>query len=578
MRELKLRRVLSWILAVVMLCGMLSACTPEDIETLNAMFESLYSSGTDAFGDIIILPSGSDMPSLPNITVDPGTPSTPEPEPVPVPESGITLDELMAQLNEQRQNDVRTTISDSEIFLPDYESDEFQSVEFDEEELALLTPEQQHSPQGNLSYEEAALDIDYLFRLLKTSYAPYEYFGGDEVFDKAKENILADISIFGNTISVPRLEKAIIDNLDFMIDSHFSLNSISGVDFDEYVYYYDATHREFRHDESGYFTLIDNEKYYISSENEQYMKLTVGKTGELVYGLIALCKENAVHTLPKNIELFCKSNYKSLDFKVRWITDSYNYATTLVWKDTVDGIPLTGVGAMMVDNDYCIREMNDFVNYAKTLRDEEVFILDLRGNGGGLSTISYMWLYNLTNGAELEGEYSMIYYMSMLNYFVTEGNDDEIIDALLKFDFFSENPELKDELLSEEDDDEYGEGYILETEDSWNDYDGTVFVLCDKAVASAGEMFLLELMDLENVVIFGTNSNGCLISGGTNYYVPVYLPHSGISVYYSTILILTDDSEEFDAKGILPDVVICGEDEAKAAARCWNYYNSETEN
>lgn len=561
MRNLK--RIFALVLALSMLFGVLSACSAEDIETLNAMFEELYVSNSDIIDQY--LPSGTDISDFIEIG-DEGEEA--------LPPSGITLDELKAQLNEQRQNDVRTTISDSEIFLPDYESDEFQNFEFDEEELAFLTDTENYG-KDVLSYDEAEIDVDYLFRILKTAYAPYEYFGGDEVFDKAKADILSDLAIYGGEIKKHQLESTIIENLEFMTDSHFTLNNYSGIEFDEQVYYYDATKREFRHDEKGYFTVVDGERYYIAEENEQYLRLTVGKSGELVYGLIALASEDSSEALPEKILLFCDSNYESVEFSVRWVTDTYSYANNLVWNEEIDGIPLTGVGAMMVDNDYCIDEMNKFVNNAKELRDEEVFILDLRGNMGGLSTISFMWLYNLTNGAEVEGEYAMIYYMSMLNYLVTEGNDEQIIDALLKFDFFEENPELKDELLDEESEDEYGEGYVYETEDSWNEYDGTVIVLCDKAVSSAGEMFLLELMDVENVVIFGTNSNGCLISGGTNYYVPVYLPNSGISVYYSTVLVLTDDSEDFDAIGIQPDVVICGEDEAQAAVRCWNYYNSE---
>ncbi len=562
------KRIFALILALAMLFGVLAACSAEDIATLNAMFEELYESNSDIFDQY--LPSGTDISDFIDMDVISGT------DEEKLPPSGITLDELKAQLNEQRKNDVRTTISDSEIFLPDYESDEFDAVEFDEEELVFLTDTQNYGKEI-LSYDEAEIDVDYLFRILKTSYAPYEYFGGDEVFDKAKADILADLALYGGEIRKHQLESTIIKNLEFMTDSHFTLNSYSGIEFEEQVYYYDATKREFRHDDKGYFTVVEGEKYYIAEENEQYLKLTVGKTGELVYGLIALASEASAEGLPKKIELFCDSNYKSVDFSVRWITDTYSYASNLVWNDNIEGIPLTGVGAMMVDNDYCIDEMNKFVNKAKELKNEEVFILDLRGNMGGLSTISYMWLYNLTGGSEVEGEYAMIYYMSMLNYLVTEGNDEQIIDALLKFDFFEENPELKDELLNEENEDEYGEGYVYETEDGWNEYDGTVIVLCDKAVSSAGEMFLLELMDVENVVIFGTNSNGCLISGGTNYYVPVYLPSSGISVYYSTVLVLTDDSEDFDARGVQPDVVICGEDEAQAAVRCWNYYNG-TEN
>ncbi len=551
MRMTKFRRLTALIIAVAMVAALLSGCQVEEGGTLNVMFEELYVSGSDVTG------TGTDSSGVPDSDVE------------NLPESGITLDELMADLNEQRKNDVRTTISDSSIYLPDYESEEFKAVEFTEEELELLTDEGSYGKDA-LTYAEAESDIDYLFRLLKTAYAPYEYFGGDEVFDKAKDDILFSLFELGDKIDTHEMESIIIENLGFMTDSHFSLD-YSGIEFDEEIYYYDSNLREFRVDDEGYFTVIGGVRYYVASEDEQYLRLTVGKTGELVYAFITLCAEGKQNTLPSDMTITSKDG-EELTLNIRWVKDSYSYAYSLTWEDEVDGIPVTGIGAMMVDDEYYIEDMNEFVNNAKELRDEEVFMLDLRGNMGGLSTISFMWLYNLTNGAEVEGEYTMVYYMSMLNNFVTEGNDEEIIDALLQFDFFEENPDLKEELLEEEED-VLGEAYVYDTEDTWVEYDGTIFVLCDKAVSSAGEMFILELMDVENVVVFGTNSNGCLISGGTNYYVPVYLPNSGISVYYSTALILTDDSERFDARGVQPDVVICGEDEAEAAARCWNYYN-----
>jgi len=573
MKNALLRRIFALVTAAVLFCSVLCACDMEQLEAFNEILNSMNSSDSDIdiedfYNMLDEEMSISDFFEISPTDSDELSPSDTE----NLPESGVTLDSLKATLNEIRKNDVRTTISDSEIFLPDYESEEFEIIEFGEPELELLTPD---FPERKdvLNYEEAENDVDYLFRILKTSYAPYEYFGGDEVFDKAKADILADLAEFNNKMTSYDMQNAIIKHLGFMKDSHFALNSYSGIEFAEEVYYYDSTLREFRHDDAGYFTVVGGVKYYVSAEDEQYLRLTVGDTGELVYAFITLCEEGNLSALPCEVILTSEDGSKTPTLELDWITDSYSYAKYLTWDKPQGDIPVTGIGAMMVDDKYYIAEMNAFVNRAKELRDEEVFILDLRGNMGGLSTISYMWMYNLTNGVEVEGEYTMVYYMSMLNDLVTMGNDEQIVEALLQFDFFEENPDIKEELLSEEEEDVLGEGYVYDTVDIWTEYDGTIFVLCDKAVSSAGEMFILQLIDLENVVVFGTNSNIGLISGGTNYYVPVYLPNSGISVYYSTVLVLTDDSEDFDARGIQPDVVICGEDEAAAVERCWNYYN-----
>ena len=111
MRICNLRRIIAALLVTVMLCGVLGACTPEDLDTLNAMFEDLYSSSDNlSFGfqteqDTVITGDTENLP-----------------------ESGITLDELMEGLNEERKNDVRTNISDADMtIIYRYLRDEFSS-------------------------------------------------------------------------------------------------------------------------------------------------------------------------------------------------------------------------------------------------------------------------------------------------------------------------------------------------------------------------------------------------------------------------------------------------------------------
>ena len=561
----KIKRIVALALAVVMIFT-LSAC--DLLGDSLGMFESLASAS-----DLLDQMGGLDQISMDDIAAM--MPDGIEPtgnvdyDGDKTPTSGITLDELKAQLNEARKNDTRTNLSGSDQYLPDYESAAFKAIEFTDEELAALS--KAHGGVAQITAKQAQEDIDTLQRIFKTAYAPYEYFGGDEVFDKAFDNMRAAVSsASSNNISTTVFNDMIVKNLDFIVDSHLTIGNES-MEFEEKVYYYDRDKTEFSHNDKGYYTNVQGRDFYLNPEYNDYMRLTVGKTGELVYTFIAMSGEKDNSDLPRTFKLTAEDG-TTATYTIKWETDRYPYAYDLTWNENVGGVPMTGIGAMMVDNDYCISLMNDFVNHAKDLKNEDAIILDLRGNMGGLSTISYMWLYNLTGGKEVEGEYSMVYYMSKLNSFVTDGNNEEIIDALKKFDFFTENPDQLDELLNEEED-KPGEAYVYDTEDMWVERPNTVFVLCDKAVSSAGEMFIMQMMDVENVVVFGTNSNGCLISGGTNYYVPIYLPNSGLRVYYSTVLMMTDDPNDFDKVGVQPDVIVCGEDEAEAAARCWNFYN-----
>lgn len=550
MKNTVFRRLTALALALVMLVT-LAACTAEDLPYISGI-DALFGSDDSWSG----ISGGANPFAFDESNTD----------------DMLTLDQLRAQLNEERKNDTRTIISDADRFLPHgYDTEEFRdSFEFSDAEVKMLTTNA--SSLKKLSFKQAQGDIDYLFRLFKTSYAPYEFFGGDEAFDRAKSEIVDDVyaHLQNDGISPYTMASIITKHLDFLHDSHLMIG-ISSPTFEEQIYYYVSNKMEFRKNDKGYYTMSKGEKLYLDKADEDYMHLTIGKSGELVYGLIKLCGQNSSDTLKKKFTLNGEFGTQTT-INARWTSDPFTPAlASLTWKDNVDGIPLTGIGSMAVDNDACIAEMNDFVNNAKTLSDADVAMLDLRGNMGGLSTISVMWLYNLT-GEEIEGEQTMVYYNSVLNNFVSSGNDDTLIEALLKFDFFNEHPDMKEELLEETTDELY-EGVIYESEDKWVEREPTLLVLSDKAVSSAGEMFLLQVKDVENSIIIGTNSNGCLVSGATNYTVPVYLPSSGLWVYYSTGLFLTDEPGDFDCVGIQPDVVVCGEDSAEAAARMWKFYN-----
>ncbi len=94
----------------------------------------------------------------------------------------------------------------------------------------------------------------------------------------------------------------------------------------------------------------------------------------------------------------------------------------------------------------------------------------------------------------------------------------------------------------------------------------------NKEVYSAGEAFLRQLETMSNVILVGTNSNGCLTTGNPYFEAPVYLPHSKISIVYGDELIVANDMKGYDARGTLPDLYIANEDALDAVVRCYAYY------
>ena len=102
--------------------------------------------------------------------------------------------------------------------------------------------------------------------------------------------------------------------------------------------------------------------------------------------------------------------------------------------------------------------------------------------------------------------------------------------------------------------------------------DRTIFAVFNKYTYSAGELALFQLENMSNVVLVGANSNGCLLSGGTNIDAPVWLPGSGLPLSYSIMLVTDDIMEGFDSAGFQPDIVTDPETAAQDIVRCLDYY------
>ena len=120
-----------------------------------------------------------------------------------------------------------------------------------------------------VTYEQAVADIDLYFRMLKYAYGAYYYFGGDEAFYEAKQNVLNAIK--GKAaIRGEELGNILYQNLLFVRDAHFRVNFKSPTNElnVRYEYYY-CMGQNYVKDEIGYYKLIDGVKwYYAGCENE----------------------------------------------------------------------------------------------------------------------------------------------------------------------------------------------------------------------------------------------------------------------------------------------------------------------
>ena len=126
----------------------------------------------------------------------------------------VTLDDVIKNVNTQNAQKLKSVSTyDEADFMIDVNSESFT-----DEELKAMSS----SGYENVTKAEAKEDVETLFRFLKSSYAGYTYFGGDEAFGKAEKEIKSNIDSFSkNKLNQEELAGVIMQSLGFVKDSHF---------------------------------------------------------------------------------------------------------------------------------------------------------------------------------------------------------------------------------------------------------------------------------------------------------------------------------------------------------------------
>lgn len=476
----------------------------------------------------------------------------------------VTLKQVLNEVNERNKAAVETAnVTDVSEYCFDVNKNGFSNTELKE----LFTS----GDMTNVKSEQAKEDIDILFRLLETSYGGYKYFGGAKAFDKAKSDIYSKIDLYGGgIIAATTLVDLIRNNLKFVIDSHIRIAGECLL-FEEAYCWYDNTAYEFHRDSKGYYTKIHNKKWYLPEDMTDYMKYTIGKSGEIVYGLFSIRTISEANQLPRQITLIRGSKEKTII--IEWeISKSPGNPTVEYELTDTDGIKTAKITSFKD-----ISSTNTMINDAKKLAPDKDVIIDLRSNGGGATNYTTMWMYNFT-GKEIFPKGVEIAFNSTVNNYLNSLLEQKSASLINTIDFYKENPELikidiegnsKAFTISNV------ENGIQRTDYNtmWTQRGGKVlFVLNGKSNYSAGEWFVECCKTLENTLVVGTNSNGCMTIGGMNSGNPIYLPNSHISIKYGSELMLCNEANDFDKYGIMPDIYIGMDDAADAVVRCIKYY------
>lgn len=481
----------------------------------------------------------------------------------------LDLTTLVDQLNSERKAEVEQPIKYN---LMDFEK-ESEGNTFTEEELEELF---KGGARRLVTKEEAIEDIDIFFKVLKEGYGGYIHFGGQERFEQAKQEMIAKVeSVVEERITTVQFEQILREGIAFIEDSHFWIND-KPLYFDEQYCYYGSEIGDIEKDSKGYYILEQNKKAYIDEFFEAYIKPTINEAGKLVYGLFAIATEEEKEELPTTIGLKrgMKSNSQEIEWKLCQVRDSQLEAGCQYYSYTENsGIPVITCKAMV--NDY---ESIDFLEKGLTVRDKKVGILDLRGNGGGDMLEGFKWLYQVTGKTIYPKQIVVVYKNQIQSYSnkfsmkgaVTSGSRGNGRTTLSNQEELYAAYQAYQKCIVEED---QWQIQNHAQEEKWNENETLWFVLVNKNVGSAAEIVLRQMETMSNVIIVGTNSNGCLVTGGVLRDLPIYLPNSKNQIIYGTKLIIANDMEGYDERGTLPDIYIADENVLDAVVRCYQYYN-----
>lgn len=401
-----------------------------------------------------------------------------------------------------------------------------------------------------LNKEDAISDINFLFNLLKYSYAGYLYFGSEEAWNNARLNIINNINLYNKKISSKDLEEIILNNIEFIQDGHFKINCKSPLK--KYNFYYNEDF-EIEEDKNGYYIREDNKKWYIESINnnyklDNYIKLSINKKGELCNYIGFLDTENQ-----NNIKLILKSKYEEKEKIIKLNNNKYDKSNDTNKDVAYEYTEIRKIPIIKMNRMYNINTKDDsvelFAESANKIKDEDVIIIDIRGNNGGNDIGPLKWFENFT-GKVPQVEKTSIKLASLINNYITK-------IAANSINYESLSQQLKEEYKKELEiaNNKSNKWYIDKSKEEKCENKTKIFVIIDNKVASSAESFVSYLDTLENVVFVGTNTSGVMIS---NSYIQCILPNSKIEISYGNELSL--NNKFIEGKGFEPDIWINEED------------------
>ena len=515
-----------------------------------ALVFSLCSCGKQPIADEPKPPVSVEPTSEPSATAEPSGSSEPTNDPFLVEDDIVdSTNEIVIDLHAfiETQNALHKAVVETEYpeewyqtYGPDFH-DTLDLVSKEEAETLLTTKRRDGS--ATCTKEDALKDVDLLFRLYKSLYGPYEYFGGDAAFGAAQNAVIEEINAFTGTLTINDLATILIENLSFIKDRHTSINNRYLTDYhklevkDHYVkdlFFYE--------DDIGYYTKKYDRKWYLtqvgSDQNvSEYLKLTIDEKGQLCY-MLGLSVTEA-DTRLKNRNIVLVRGTQEVSQSIKWTKFRERK-----WEADQELVTVSGNNIPFLEIDQTSEEydaQNERIRQmGPDLLSQDVFILDANTGSGWQSLFasirhskSAIYLYKLSNVAD---------YIGLWNMPWDAGNT-------------------------------FGEYHNRVYLGRWGENDTLVFAVQDVLCYSAQESTIADIRAIENVITVGGSTGGTAGPGGsTNSHL--HLPNTGLHVQLGASLSITAGYTE-EGYCIEPDIWVNPTDAVDAVYRLCEFYGIE---
>ena len=428
---------------------------------------------------------------------------------------------LLGSVNEKRRTDMASEVTFDGF--EDYIVNDPSTIDLlsDDEIKALVT---NHPTRQSVSRDDALADVDLLFRALHNAYAAYYYFGEDK-FDAAEAEVKAWVQK-QKTVNVDKLGQTINTALQFVQDAHFAIRpGEENVKQQKAWYSYIGTEQSFFKDDSGYYRMIDGEKWYVDSLSNKSSEMSpvLRANGSLGYAPTLLCHGKAGSSdtitlrngdgVTRTDKIVWKANESLLD-------DTWDRSSACYRYLEENGILYLSI-RLFDSRRFADTVLPEYAASGSKAKNCKLVIYDLRSNGGGDDRYARTWTQNFTGAKSVDPK-------------VAAGNRGSKLGNAAGFNWMSVG---------------IFDGGV--SRGNWLPNDIPVIVLMDSRCGSSGESALTFTKTMDNVIVIGSNSAGYQLCGNVYDYS---LPRTGITACFGVSISFYGSMGNVDYKGYEPDL------------------------